>query len=202
MGDYFIFLFLVVIIGGVMVYALTALASKNNKGTWDERSRIRGKMRTKRWKVSDTVPNLKEFLLQGDVESAGQWPAAGGAPGVQAVTNTRELSWRSAILPRTASSTLFFTFDIPQRADGSEAALPEMLLPLTGERSAAAADLLGAQAYAVLLEWPEAVSAHLCGERVTVEFSWQLGEDPISHLELCSQQAGQFISQLPAGIWK
>lgn len=202
MGDYFIYIFLVVIIGGVLVYAISALVSKNNKGTWDERSRIHGKMRAKRWKVNDTVPNLKAHLLPSAAESARQWPAPSGAPGVQAVTNSRELNWRSGILPRTATSTLFFTFDIPQRADGGEAALPEHLVQLTGaERSEAVAELLGAQAYAVLLEWPTAVTAHLYGENVTLEFPWELGDDPIAHLELCQQRAEQFIALLPPAIW-
>ncbi|MDY5584441.1 MAG: hypothetical protein SPG61_01430 [Arcanobacterium sp.] len=126
-GDFYILF--VVALGAVLAlgYLFWAMLSKGNRGTWDTHSKIVSKFRSRRWSYKQQVASAREFLLRADAAKAQYWPGLDQALGLDTVRSSRNDNWAAAFVQASAvQQDLYFTFEVPQRSDGSELNISEV----------------------------------------------------------------------------
>ncbi|XCB30220.1 hypothetical protein RQN30_01895 [Arcanobacterium hippocoleae] len=160
-GDYYIALVIGVLLGGALLYGLSALFSRNNNGYWDSRAQLLGKLKAQKYAYREYDDSAVQFLLQnpagtelffipaGFEASSDTANANGGGSGAVSdyglaaqdlISSTRGLHWRSCGVQSVSGRDLYFTFDVPQRADGKLFSSPEILFTVrSAENSPAAA---------------------------------------------------------------
>lgn len=131
-GDYYILIVLVVLIGGTLLYGLFAMFAPNNKGAWDDTSRIVAKLRGKKYTYRDYDENATKFLLKNQ-EQLAFWPAPEAAAAHDLVSSKQNIVWRSCGIHTVQSRDLYFTFQVPQRSDGLDFSSPEIFFTAAAE---------------------------------------------------------------------
>lgn len=126
LGDYYTLIVLAVLIGGALLYGLFAMFSRNNKGAWDDASRIVSKLRAKKYTYQEYGDDAAKFLLRTH-EQLAFWPAPKAAAAHDLVSGKEPIVWRSCAVHTAKSRDLYFTFQVPQRSDGAEFFSPEIL---------------------------------------------------------------------------
>lgn len=203
MGDYFIYIVVGAFFAGFVVCILAFTTSKNNKGAWDEDSKLKAQMRSRRWKVKDTAADIRAHLIRQDVPDT-LWPVAHGAPGVQAITHERQDPlWRAVTYVRpSVGSTLLFTYELPQRLDGSLAHMPETYVPVSDIASVDSPvvddDVRGFMSH---FELPEAY--YFVGPYLTFIVPVELGDpNVITLLETLIERAQMLGRLIPTSVWE
>lgn len=126
LGDYYILIVLAVLIGGALLYGLFTMFSGNNKGAWDDTSRIVSKLRGKKYTYQEYGDDATKFLLRTR-EQLAFWPAPKAAAAHDLVSGKQPIVWHSCAVHAAQSRDLYFTFQVPQRSDGAEFFSPEIL---------------------------------------------------------------------------
>ncbi|QOR46816.1 hypothetical protein INS90_05805 [Trueperella pecoris] len=204
--DYIVFTLLGLLIGLPLLYTAFALVSKNSKGSWDEASRLKGRMRAEGWRVKDTTDNLALFLL-GTADLPEFWPISAKAHGIEAVSSARRRPvWRAGTFVAPSVGThMFFTLEIPQRSDGAEPEFSEALVrvvdgELMYEGAGDVPAFLDDAVRRFLLGWPGLQAAHFLGEKVTFMFDGHR-EDQVERLKTVDEHAQGIIGLIPEEAW-
>ncbi len=215
MGDIYVKLVLIVLIGGIALWALSGFFAKNPRGAWDERTKIAGLARSRRWNYREYIENAQKFLLP-EATKLRHWPVLENAAGYDGIKNFRSSSWRSIFVRTPANPhNLVFSYEIPITPAGAQFQFPEALFhfPTSAPTSAASFpaaqwDITGDR------ELTAAICASAAGEFFTelakIEYvhiyrnyiSFLLPEQKFnrSSLELldwCAQRAGKLAQLLP-----
>ncbi|MEW6944436.1 hypothetical protein [Trueperella pyogenes] len=204
--DYIVYTILAVLIAVPLLYTAGALFSKKSQGSWDEASRLKGRMRAEGWKVKDTVDNLAQFLVNAP-NLPTTWPLTVRAHGIEAVTSARSTpSWRAVTFVAPSVGThLLFTMDIPQRSDGAEIDLSEALVyveeELIYEGQAGVPAYLNDDVRRFLISWPGLQAAHFMDGMVTFMFDGQRA-DQVERLKTIAEHAAGIIRLLPDEAWE
>lgn len=199
---------LLLLVGIPLVYTLHTLLAKNTQGTWDEASRLKGRMRSEGWRVQDTVDNLAMFLLNSK-ELPRFWPITEKAAGIEAVTARRSTPmWRAgSFVAPSVGTHMFFTIELPQRSDGSEAEFEEALVrldddgDLTYEGAGDVPAYLTSDVRRFLLEWPGLQATHFWGDTITYMFDGKR-QDQVERIKTIEAKASQIIRLIPNAAWK
>lgn len=210
MGDIFIPIFVYGLLIGTPLFILFIVFSKNNKGAWDDESRLKGQMRSKGWRVRDTVKVIEDFLFRNrhDLE---HWPIPRSVPGVQAVSSNKDGNvWNAVTLNRPSKgSKLMVSLELPQLSDGSEAEMTEALVVREGDgydvrTSGAEFPFFVTEEVRGFIEnWEEPDAFHFIGDSVTAFFDTEYGqEDIIERLEEYSARLSMIKGLLPREVWK
>ncbi|VEI14105.1 Uncharacterised protein [Trueperella bialowiezensis] len=196
-----------VLFGGPTLYTLHTLISKKSTGTWDEASRLKGRMRSEGWRVKDTVDNLAKFLLRAEY-TPEFWPITVKAAGIEAITPRRAVPmWRAVSFVAPSIGThMFFTIEVPQRSDATEAEFSEALVrvsdgELTYEGYGDVPEFLNDAVRRFIAGWPGLQAVHFCGDMITYMFDGKR-HDQIERLKTVAQKAPDIIRHLPASVWK
>lgn len=126
LGDYYIGIVIGVLFAGVSIYFFMTMFSRKNRGVWDQKAELIGKLHREKYKYRDQVENAQEFLLQ-DSQKNYFWPAHENARGYDLVSSKNPPFWRSCGVSNGDSKDLYFTYEIPQRNDGADFFSPEIL---------------------------------------------------------------------------
>ncbi|MDP9805616.1 hypothetical protein J2S70_000198 [Trueperella bonasi] len=198
---------LVLLVTLPLVYTGHTLISKNSTGTWDEASRLKGRMRSQGWRVKETVDNLAQFQLRS-TDLPSFWPITEKAAGVECVTSSRSTPvWRAGSFVAPSIGThLLFTIDLPQRSDGTEAEFQEALVRidddgLTYEGAGDVPAYLNDDVRRFLVGWPGLQAAHFRDDMVTYMFDGKR-QDQVERLKTIAEKAPQIIRLIPNAAWK
>lgn len=210
MGDQYIITLLAIMFIGVPLYIAWVLLSKKNKGTWDEESRLKGEMRSRKWRVKDTADDIQDHLFRNKLPTE-LWPVPVGSPGVQAISHERhDPAWRAITFVRpSVGSKLLFTVEMPQQSDGSEADFAEAIVVREGEGFDVRTpgddfpEYLTDDVRTLLETWKNAEAFHFIGPNVTMVFDTEL-PDPniIQRLETYEQGADLLAKVMPRDVWR
>lgn len=210
MGDIFIPVFVYGLLIGTPLFILFIALSKNNKGAWDEESRLKGQMRARGWRVRDTVRSIEDFLFRTKHELE-HWPIPTGVPGVQAVSSSKDgRVWNAVTLNRpTRGSKLMVSIELPQLSDGSEAEMTEALVIRDGEgydvqtTSAQFPFFITDEVRNFIENWKEPDAFHFIGDSVTAFFDTEYGNADIEErLEAHSERLWMIKGLLPREVWQ
>lgn len=206
--DYIVMGMLILLFGIPLVYTLHTLVSKKSQGTWDEASRLKGRMRSEGWRVQDTVDNLALYVLHSN-DLPKFWPITEKAAGIEGVSSPRSTPmWRAASFVAPSIGThMFFTIELPQRSDGTEAEFEEALVRIDDDGGLTYEGAGDVPAYLTdgvrrfLAEWPGLQAAHFWNDRVTYMLDGKR-QDQIERLKTIENKATQIIQLIPNVAWK
>lgn len=198
---------LIVLVGAPLIYTLHTLLSKNSQGTWDEQSRLKGRMRSEGWRVKDTVDNLALFVLRSDALPQF-WPIPEKAAGIEGITPRRSVPmWRAvSFVAPSLGAHMFFTIDLPQRSDGTEAEFTEALVRvdddggLTYEGVGDVPPFLTDDVRRFIAGWPGLQAVHFWNDTITFMFDGKR-HDQIERIKTVAEKAPQIIRLIPNAAW-
>lgn len=208
MGDIFIPVFVGVLLIGTPLFVLWLMLSKNNEGAWDEESRVKGQLRSKRWKVKETVATTEGFLLDEDPQT---WIVPKGLPGTYALSHDDSgVSWRGLTLRTSPTSTAFLlTLQLPQLSDGRLPELSEAVVRKNaGEYDVVTPDssfptYLDEDVRGFIEKWEVAQAFHFLGESVTVELPGvEFDEKVLENVQSAVERLIPLAQLLPREVWK
>ncbi len=196
------------LIGLPLIYTVHTLISKKSQGTWDEASHLKGRMRSEGWRVKDTVDNLALFLLHTK-ELPTFWPITEKAAGIEGVSSSRSTPmWRAGTFVAPSIGThMFFTIELPQRSDGTEAEFEEALVRidddggLTYEGAGNVPSYLTDDVRRFLVGWPGLQAAHFWNDTISFMFDGKR-QDQVERLKTIEVKAAQIIRLIPNIAWK
>ncbi|MDP9801724.1 hypothetical protein J2S49_001800 [Arcanobacterium wilhelmae] len=209
--------FFLVVIGGIVFSFLG-----KNKGHWDERSRVRGQMRKRGWKVADTVGDIAKFFAVNDRYTLMDRALAPDVPGLMAVEGkSGETEWKTAVtISPDDGAQLLVSATLAQRPDGSIGALDEARLDRTdggfaifsdqgeaswladGTESGQFPPYLTHDLLDWLYRWESAEAVHFAGEQVTARLTPEASRrDLVELVDESSRAIGTTIGLLPPIAW-